>query len=164
MHMPMAFSDFSNTRVILDCTEVRIQTPSKLQAQRYTISLYKHYNTFKAFVRVTLDGHVSFGPDMWGDVRCIEAVENSGLVDFLNAGDGVMVDKGFRLEGVLPPFKMENQFSANNVIATRKIAGARIPVERVVRRFIEFYFIFIEPLPINMLDIADSIFRTCAFL
>lgn len=159
----MAFSDFSNTRVILDCTEVRIQTPSKLQAQRYTISLYKHYNTFKAFVRVT----------RWlfhlcqicgGDVRCIEAVENSGLVDFLNAGDGVMVDKGFRLEGVLPPFKMENQFSANNVIATRKIAGARIPVERVVRRFIEFYFIFIAPLPINMLDIADSIFRTCAFL
>ncbi|XP_070392214.1 uncharacterized protein [Dermacentor albipictus] len=171
-HMPMAFSDFSNTRVILDCTEVRIQRPSKLQAQRHTFSSYKHYNTFKALVGVTPDGYVSFVPDLWGGhVSDSEVVEKSGLLGLLDAGDGVMVDKGFRLEGVfppsiqihMPPFKMGNQLSASDVIATRKIAGARIHVERVIRRIKEFHFLD-KPLPINMLDIIDSIFRTCAFL
>ncbi|XP_049528033.1 uncharacterized protein LOC125947407 [Dermacentor silvarum] len=171
-HMPEAFSDFPNTRVVLDCTEVRIQKSSKLKAQRQTFSTYKHFNTFKALVGVTPDGYVCFVPEIWGGhVSDTEIVERSGLLKRLQPGDGVMVDKGFRLDSIfpptiqiyIPPFKKGNQLSASDVIATRKIAGARIHVERVIRRIKEFHFLD-RPVPINMLDIAGKIFRTCALL
>lgn len=41
-HMPNSFKDFSNTIVVLDCTEVRIQKSSRLKAQKQTFSPYKH--------------------------------------------------------------------------------------------------------------------------
>lgn len=169
-HMPELFRDFPNTRVILDCTEVRIQKPSKLKAQRQTFSPYKHYNTFKALVGVTPDRHMRIVHDLWGGhISDTEAVVKSGLVDLLEQGDAVMVDKGFRLDTILsptveihiPPFKRGTQFSDSEVIATRKIAGSRIHVERVIRRIKEFHFLD-TPVPVNMLDIAGSIFRTCA--
>lgn len=100
-----------------------------------------------------------------------ELVEKSGLVDLLQPGDAVMVDKGFRLDAVLPPtttvhmppFTKGAQLSCAQVIKTRKIASARIHVERVIRRIKEFHFLD-RPIPINMLDIADGIFRSCALL
>lgn len=171
-HIPPSFHNFSNTRIVLDCTEVRIQKPSKLKAQRQTFSTYKHFNTFKALVGVTPDGYVAFVPDLWGGhVSDTEIVQKSGLIDLLQPGDGVMADKGFRLDTVfppgidiyIPPFKRGQQLSASDVVTTRKIAGARIHVERAIRRIKEFHFLD-KPIPINMLDIADSIFRTCAFL
>uniref|UniRef100_A0A224Z9Z9 THAP domain containing, apoptosis associated protein 2 family protein n=1 Tax=Rhipicephalus zambeziensis TaxID=60191 RepID=A0A224Z9Z9_9ACAR len=170
--MPLAFSDFPNTRVVLDCTEIRIQKSSKLKAQRQTFSAYKHFNTFKALVGVTPDGYICFVPELWGGhVSDTEIVQKSNLLDHLQPGDGVMVDKGFRLDTIfpptikvyIPPFKMGSQLSAGDVIATRKIAGARIHVERVIRRIKEFHFLD-RPVPITMLDIASKIFRTCAFL
>lgn len=171
-HMPKSFKDFSNTRVVLDCTEVRIQKSSRLKAQKQTFSPYKHYNTCKALVGVTPDGYISFVPNLWGGhVSDSELVEKSGLVDLLQPGDAVMVDKGFRLDAVLPPtvtvhmppFKKGAQLSCAQVIKTRKIASARIHVERVIRRIKEFHFMD-RPIPINMLDIADAIFRSCALL
>ncbi|CAN7981282.1 unnamed protein product, partial [Ixodes pacificus] len=171
-HMLESFRDFPNTRVILDCTEVRIQKPSKLNAPRQTFSPYKHYNTFKALEGVTPDGHVCFVPDFRGShISDIEAVEKSGLVDLLEPGDAVMVDKGFCLDTILPPavqihipfFKRGTQLSASEVIATRKIAGARFHVERVIRRIKEFHFLD-TLMPVNTLHIAGCIFRTCALL
>lgn len=101
--MPESFRLFPDTRIVLDCTEVRIQKPSMMSAQRQTFSSYKHYNTFKALVGVTPDGYVSFLPDLWGGhVSDTEIVETSGLLQLLQPGDGVMADKGFRLEGLLP--------------------------------------------------------------
>ncbi|XP_077532049.1 uncharacterized protein LOC144144464 [Haemaphysalis longicornis] len=171
-NLPESFKFFPNTRIVLDCTEVRIQKSTKLTAQRQTYSPYKHYNTFKALVGVTPDGYVSFVPDLWGGhTSDTEVVQKSGILEILQPGDGVMVDKGFRLENLvppgvtvhIPPFKKAPQFSREQVGATRKLASARIHVERVIRRIKEYHF-FDKVIPINMLDISSSIFRTCAFL
>lgn len=50
-----------------------------------------------------------------------------------------------------------------NVSATRKIASARIHIERVIRCIKEFH-ILDRPLPITMADIAPQISRVCGFL
>jgi hypothetical protein len=39
--------DFDNVRVILHCTELCVQNPSKLDARKQVYSNYKHHNTFK---------------------------------------------------------------------------------------------------------------------
>jgi hypothetical protein len=45
--------DFEDVRVILDCTENFVQSPSKLDAQKQVYSNYKHHNTFKFLVGVS---------------------------------------------------------------------------------------------------------------
>lgn len=67
-HLPDAFHNFPNTRVVLDGTEVRIEKPSSLRAQRQTFSSYKHYNTYKAVVGCTPDGYICHVSDLWGGV------------------------------------------------------------------------------------------------
>ncbi|KAH9384742.1 hypothetical protein HPB48_026755 [Haemaphysalis longicornis] len=167
-HMPKSFKDFSNTRVVLDCTEVRIQKSSRLKAQKQTFSPYKHYNTCKALVGVTPDGYISFVPNLWGGrVSDSELVEKSGLVDLLQPGDAVMFDKGFRLDAVLPPTvtvhmppfkKGSTAFLCTSNENKERLPSARIHVERVIRRIKEFHFLD-RPIPMNMLDIADGIFQ-----
>lgn len=53
--------------------------------------------------------------------------------------------------------------SADNVFKTRKIARARVHIERVIRRIKEFQLLG-SGYPITMADIADAIFHTCAYL
>lgn len=102
-----------------------------------------------------------------------EIVQQSGVLDLLEPGDGVMVDKGFKVEDLLPrgvslhipPFRItgEAQMSGKDVEETRHIAIARVHIERVIRRIKEFH-ILDKPFPINMLDLADAVFTTCAYL
>ncbi|KAH6937660.1 hypothetical protein HPB50_003555 [Hyalomma asiaticum] len=65
-HLPKSFYDFPNTRLILDATEVRIQRPSSVNAQRQTFSSYKHYNTYKALIGCTPDGYITYVSRLWG--------------------------------------------------------------------------------------------------
>ena len=57
---------YSNTRVIIDCTELFIQRPSFLQSQVLTFSNYKHHNTFKVLVGISPGGVVTFVSKLWG--------------------------------------------------------------------------------------------------
>ncbi|KAG0412544.1 hypothetical protein HPB47_010303, partial [Ixodes persulcatus] len=50
--LPSHFRQFPDTRVVIDCTEIRLQVPSALEAQRLTFSGYKHANTIKVLVGV----------------------------------------------------------------------------------------------------------------
>jgi hypothetical protein len=53
-NVPACFQTFSDTRIILDCTEIFVQTPSSLENQSQTYSNYKSHNTFKALVGILL--------------------------------------------------------------------------------------------------------------
>lgn len=173
-HIPWHFRRFPNTRVILDRTEVRIQKPSSLVAQRHTFSHYKYANTMKCLVGATPDCYVSFLSAIYGGSTSDRAiVQQSAVLDLLEPGDGVMVDKGFKVADLLPqgvalhipPFRVpgEAQMSARDVEATQNVASARVHIQRVIRRIKEFH-IFDKPYPINMLVLADAVFTTCALL
>ena len=47
-HLPPEFAAFSDTQVVLDCTEIFCQTPSSLLFQSELFSTYKSHTTFKA--------------------------------------------------------------------------------------------------------------------
>ena len=74
----------------------------------------------------------------------VEITRKSGLYDQLVPGDAVMADKGFiNIEGDLqklsvklyaPPLKTNTQLSKSDVEKTRRIASARIHVERKIEQ------------------------------
>ncbi|CAN8014708.1 unnamed protein product [Ixodes persulcatus] len=173
-YMPTCFREFPDTRIVLDTTEVRIQKPSGLEAQKKTFSGYKHSNTMKCLIGITPDCYISFVSNLYGGSTSDRViVAESEVLDMLECDDAVMVDKGFKVHDLLPvgvklyipPFRIaaEKQMSRRDVVCTRKVARARVHVERAIRRIKEFH-IFDCPLPLNMADIADEIFSTCAFL
>ncbi|CAN7948431.1 unnamed protein product, partial [Ixodes pacificus] len=173
MYLPHAFRHFLNTRIVLDGTEVRIQRPSSLAAQRQTFSPYKHFNIYKAVIGCTADGYISYVSKLWGgSVSDRLIVEESGLLGLLESGDAIMVDKGFKLNNIppgvqvhIPAFRkpQEPQMPEEDVAHSRRVASARVIVERVIGRVKQFH-ILDRPFPITMIDIANQVFQVCCFL
>ncbi|XP_040360557.1 uncharacterized protein LOC121048374 [Ixodes scapularis] len=171
---PKCFRNFPDTRIVIDGTEIKIQTPSSMNAQRQTFSPYKHGNTMKVLIGATPDGYINFVSKAWGgSVSDREMVLQSGLFALLEPGDAIMMDKGFKVFDLLPPGvraymppfnkPSKGQMSKEDVNSTRKIASARVHIERVIRRIKEFH-ILDSGYPVNMTDIGDAVLQTCAFL
>ena len=172
MYIPECFKNFSDTRIVLDCTEVFVQTPSSLENRSLTFSNYKSHDTFKALVGISMTGAVTFVSKLWpGSTSDVDITRNSGLFDILQEKDAVMVDKGFvhlrndfkprKIKLYCPPFKTKEQFSKSEVEMTRRIASARIHVERKMEQ-IKNFRILQGVLPLALSDIADEIFFVCS--
>ena len=172
MYIPECFKNFSDTRIVLDCTEVFVQTPSSLENRSLTFSNYKSHDTFKALVGISMTGAVTFVSKLWpGSTSDVDITRNSGLFDILQEKDAVMVDKGFvhlrndfkprKIKLYCPPFKTKEQFSKSEVEMTRRIASARIHVERKIEQ-IKNFRILQGVLPLALSDIADEIFFVCS--
>lgn len=174
--VPDCFKNFSDTRIVLDCTEIFIETPSALENKSLTYSSYKSHNTFKSLVGVSMTGAVVFLSNLWGgSASDVHITRNCGLLELLEEGDAVMVDKGFihiqsdlKKKGVklyCPPFMSakRNQFSKSEVECTRRIASARIHVERKMEQ-IKNFRILQGILPISLSSKADAIFFVCSAL
>ena len=95
--MPMCFkTKYPTTRLILDATEVSLETPSSLKMQSLTWSSYKNTNTLKGLVGITPTGYISFVSHLYcGNISDKKFTEESGVLDTLQPGDGVMADRGF---------------------------------------------------------------------
>ena len=174
LHVPKCFKKISDTRVLLDCTEIFIQSSSSLENMSLTFSNCKSHDTFKALVGVSMTGVVVFISQLWpGSASDVEITRNCGLIHLLMRGDAVMVDKGFihigkdlKCKGVklyCPPFKSELQFSRSEVETTRRIASARIHVERKMEQ-IKIFRILQGTMPLAISDFADQIFFVCTAL
>lgn len=172
--IPKCFEKFRDTRIVLDCTEIFVQTPSSLQTQSQTFSNYKGHNTLKSLIGIDKIGAVVFVSRLWGgSVSDTQITRESGLYDLLEEGDAVMVDKGFiHIKGDLsqrgvklycPPFLTKNQFTKKEVESTRRIASARIHVERKMEQ-IKNFRILQGVIPISLCDIVDEVFFVCASL
>ena len=51
---------YSDTQVIIDCTEMRCQTPPSLLLQSEMLSQYKSHTTLKGMIGVSPNGAVTF--------------------------------------------------------------------------------------------------------
>ena len=59
--MPKSFKDkYPHTRVIIDGTEIKCQTPSSLVLHSETFLSYKSHTTFKGLIGIAHSGHVTF--------------------------------------------------------------------------------------------------------
>lgn len=148
--VPKCFGNFSDTRVVLDCTELFVQTPSSLENKTTTYSHYKSHNTYKALVGISMTGVVVHVSKLWGgSASDVHITRNSGLLEQIEPGDAVMIDKGFiQLKSDLekknakmycPPFMSSKaQFSKAEVELSRRIASARKHVERKMEQIKNF--------------------------
>ena len=82
--LPTSFRRFfKKCCVIIDCSEVFVETPSNLLARAQVWSNYKHHSTLKFLIGITPQGTVSYiSPCVGGRMSDKEIVEQSNLIDF----------------------------------------------------------------------------------
>jgi hypothetical protein len=173
--MPNSFkSKYPKCRVVIDCTEIRVETPSSLQLRSVLYSDYKSHMTYKALIGISPAGVVTFVSDLYGgSVSDKQITYLSELVNLCEIGDAIMADKGFHIsdmttpkgiELIIPPFKKKNkQFSRREVKHTQEIANLRIHVERQMER-IKNFKILQGVMPITMSYQASKIWKLCVRL
>lgn len=173
--MPDMFKKlYPSTRVIIDCTELYVQTPSSLLLQSQLYSSYKSNTTLKSLLGISPHGAITFVSSLYtGSISDKEITRCSGILDLLEPTDSVMADKGFDIESVLeshgvklnlPPFlQARDQFSKEQVLDTKTIAKLRIHVERAIRRMKEFH-IFDRDIPLNLLGSINQIYTIICLL
>ena len=152
-NLPVGFKDFADTRVVLYCTEIPVENSPCLQCRIKTYSHYKGRQTLKFLIDVTPSGLISYCSKEHGGKASVKAIFlQSGLLEKCTAGkDAIMTDKGFLIESECqekklklyrPPFVHQNeQMSVADSLKTRKIAAARVHVERVMERLKNFSFL-----------------------
>ena len=114
--MPTCFkTKYPTTRLIIDATEIPLETPSSLQMQSTTWSTYKNTNTLKGLIGITPSGYISFVSSLYcGNVSDKKLTSECGVLKLLQAGDSIMADRGFdiadecaahSIELNIPPFR-----------------------------------------------------------
>ena len=173
--MPQSFKDtYPSTRVVIDCTEIRVQTPSSKVLNSEIYSNYKSHSTFKSLVGISPSGAVTFVSRLYcGSISDKSITSQSGILDLIEHGDAVMADKGFLIEDLLlarnasliiPPFLgPKGQFSKEEVDKTHAIARLRIHIERAIRRVKE-YHIFDSPIALSLAGSINQIWTVCCLL
>ncbi|XP_068692343.1 uncharacterized protein [Montipora foliosa] len=152
--MPESFkSKYKETRVIIDCTEIKVEMPSSLVLKSQTYSNYKSANTLKGLVGISPSGSITFLSQLYtGSISDREITERCGILNMpFQAGDSLMADKGFDIQDLLdpigvtlniPPFlQMQDQMPANDVLQTQQIAAERIHVERTINKIKNFIYL-----------------------
>ena len=83
--------------VIVDCFEVLCHKPKNHRAKAETFSSYKHHNTVKFLIGVTLLGVISFvSKARGGRTADKHLTENCGIMKYLLPGDVILLaDMGF---------------------------------------------------------------------
>lgn len=172
--IPHCFRPFKNLRVILDCLEVAIQSPTNFQQQGNTYSQYKSRNTVKFLVGISVYGSISYISEAFeGSISDKAIFTESDITKFLNEGETIMADRGFtireevdslKLHLVIPPFLgVRGKLSKAEVQLTKDIARARVHVERAINR-IKAFRIFAKTLPVTLLPMVSQISKIVAFL
>ncbi len=102
-NLPKEFQDYPDTQVVIDCTELRCQTPSSLLLQSEVFSSYKSHCTFKGLIGMAPHGAVTFVSSLYaGSISDKELLKQSGIVSLLKPGMAIMVDKGFLVDDCVP--------------------------------------------------------------
>lgn len=149
MNIPYCFEKFTNTRVVLDCTEIPIQKPKCLTCRIKTYSNYKSTFTLKFLIGISPGGLITIISKPYGGRASDKLIfEQSGLINMMEHSDAIMVDKGFMIDDlckqkqiaiIRPPFlKNKKQFLMEEALLNRDIASARVHIERMNQRLKTF--------------------------
>ncbi|KAK6196412.1 hypothetical protein SNE40_001643 [Patella caerulea] len=172
-----AMGSYKDVRVILDCTELFVQNPSKLEEKKQFFSNYKHHNTFKFLVGISPQLGITYVSRAYGGRASDKHItsDSADLLQRLETDKGsVMADRGFVIEGILndmgvklhmPSFKGRErpQLSAKEGSLSNTISSVRIHIERAIQR-IKMYHILHGELQLSMKHIAEQVFTVCAYL
>ena len=125
--MPAIFkAKYPDVVVIIDCIEIKMETPSALDNQSECYSYSKSNTTMKVLAGITPSGVRSFVSDLYTESNSDkEIIIQSGFPDKLSKGDGVMADKEFLIQDELtarqahlvkpPLLKKKVQFSEEEI-------------------------------------------------
>ena len=75
-----------------------IDQPNFSELQQMTFPNYKNSNTFKALVRISPDGVITFVSSHYLGSISDKELTRSGIMDLLEPGDSVMADRGYDIE------------------------------------------------------------------
>ncbi len=173
-NMPQCFkSTFPRTRVIIDCTEIFLETPSSCRSQSATFSTYKHNNTAKGLLGISPAGFPSFVSNIYaGRVSDKKITNDCGILKLLEPGDQIMADRGFDLKDDLPAgvtlnipafLDGQDQLSAEDEVVTRRIASVCVHVERAIAR-IKSFRILKQAFPLKSVEQLDEIWAICSYV
>ena len=162
--MPDVFKHyFSRCRVIIDCTEIKCQTPTANVLNSMFYFQYKSHTTMKGLIGIAPFDAMPFVSELYkGLIFDKEITKRSGILSLLEESDSVLIDKGFviadlleplKVSSDLPPFLTSNRakFQEAELQETQNIEKARILVERAIRRIKENKYLT-EFFPLNVGD------------
>lgn len=96
------FRHFNDTRVVIDCIEVPIETPKSLRSGILTYSHYNSGDTVKVLLAITPSGMISFVSKLYGGKASDNCItERSDILSQCWPHvDAVMVDTGFTVDKI----------------------------------------------------------------
>ena len=165
---------FPNVHIILDCTEIFVESPSTLQLHKMFYSDYKSHVTLKILLGIMPGGGFTFVSSCFGISDRDICIKSELLTKELwNKGDAVMVDRGFTIGDLLERLEVElimpsflagrDQLRTEETILSQQIAAERIHVGSMIQRFKNFR-IFDSSIPITVFGQINEIVTVCALL
>ena len=165
----VVFRKFKNIRCCsVEYTEFFCEMLQEYGRQGNNYSNYKHHCTMNCLIAVTPMGGACFVSDLFeGSVDDVRIFQDSGILNFINpAGDSILVDKGFTIQELLLPKQAKifipaflgqrENFTKEEALLTKKIAKARICVERFNERLKKFRLLD-QAIPLILSPIASQL-------
>ena len=162
--------------IVIDCTEIFIECPGKLQANKEVFSNYKQHDTAKYLIGISPNMCIIYVSEGWGGRASDKTITlaSEDFMGWLEAGDTVMSDKGFlvgqdlgkkKVKLVMPPFKGSDrsQFTNTEIEYSENVSKARVHVERLIQR-LKTYKILQGVVKNSMLDLLDDVVLVCGYL
>jgi hypothetical protein len=163
--MPDNFKKLYGNRVaaIIDCFEIFTEKAAAPKASSETWSHYKNHHTVKYLISILPQGSINFISKAFvGRASDKQITAESGFYQYLEPGDLVMADRGFRIDDdllpmgcrvVMPAFtKGLDQLSYEDCTSTRELANLRIHVERIIGMLRNKFPILASTLPIDFIN------------
>ena len=98
-NMPLVVQQlYPRCRVIIDCSELFIETTSSFNAHAKTYSNYKKHNTVKFLIGISPCGTISFLSQCWGGRISDKSItQQSNFFNYLEPGDQILANRGFTI-------------------------------------------------------------------